>query len=110
MKNFKLLLSSCVMVLFVLALCDNSQNKNEAKEIVTVTPNLTYGDLQDPVKYCNEVEFDNQGTMVGIGNNDPFSIEQAYREMDVFRFRQPWQLDSSCGKGHLGRYGEHRGV
>lgn len=100
MKNFKLLLSACVMVLFVLASCDNSQNKKDAKEIVTVTPDLTYWDLHGPVKHCNEVEFDNQGTMVGIGNYDPFSIEQAYREMDGDDFVEfsKWERDE---EGHI---------
>lgn len=100
MKNFKLLLLACVMVLFVLASCDNSQNKRDAKEIVTVTPDLTYWDLQGPVKRCNEVEFDNQGTMVGIGNYDPFSIEQAYRDMDGDDFVEfsKWERDE---EGHI---------
>ena len=100
MKNFKILLFACVMVFFVLASCDNSQNKKDAKEIVTVTPDLTYWDLQGPVKHCNEVEFDNQGTMVGIGNYDPFSIEQAYREMDGDDFVEFSKLERD-EEGHI---------
>ena len=99
MKNIKLLLTACVMMLFIVS-CNNSQNKNEAKEIVTVTPDLTYWDLQGPVKHCNEVEFDNKGTMVGIGGYDPFSIEQAYREMDGDDFVEfsKWERDE---EGHI---------
>ena len=100
MKNFKLLLSACMMVIFVLASCDNSQNKKDAKEIVSITPDLAYWDLQGPVKHCNEVEFDNQGTMVSIGGYDPFSIEQAYREMDGDDFVEfsKWERDEV---GHI---------
>ena len=79
MKNIKYLLPICVMMLFVCVSCDNS-----TKETVTVsiTPDLTYWDLQGPVKHCNDVEFDRQGKMLTIGGYDPFAIEQAYRDLD----------------------------
>lgn len=84
MKNFKLVLSACVMMLFVFASCDNSQNKKDANETATVTntPDLTFWELQGPVKLCDGVGFDRQGTMASIDDYDPFTIEQAYREMD----------------------------
>ena len=84
MKNFKLLLSACVMMLFVFASCDNSQNKKDVNETATVTntPDLTFWELQGPVKLCDEIEFDRQGIMASIEDYDPFTIEQAYREMD----------------------------
>ena len=87
MKHIRLLLAVCVMALFVFGSCDNSQNKNakeDAKEVakVTTTPDLTYWELQGPVKHCDEVEFDREGNMVSIGDFDPFSIDQAYRDLD----------------------------
>ena len=84
MKNFKLLLSACVMMLFVFASCDNNQNKKDANETATVTntPDLTFWELQGPVKLCDEIEFDRQGRMTSIDDYDPFTIERAYREMD----------------------------
>lgn len=84
MKNIKLLLSACMMMLFVFGSCDNSQNKKDANETatVTITPDLTFWELQGPVKSCDEIRFDRQGNMVGIGDYDPFAIEQAYREVD----------------------------
>ena len=84
MKNIKLLLSACMMMLFVFGSCDNSQNKKDANETaaVTITPDLTFWELQGPVKSCDDIRFDRQGNMVGIGDYDPFAIEQAYREVD----------------------------
>lgn len=79
MKNIKLLLSACVMTLFVCVSCENGTKETAT---VTITPDLTYWDLQGPVKHCDKVEFDRQGTMVNIGGYDPFAIEQAYRDMD----------------------------
>ena len=98
MKNIKLLLPACVMMLFVFASCDNSQKKNDGKETatVTVTPDLTYWELQGPVKRCDEVKFDRQGTMVGIDEYDPFAIDQAYRESageDDFVEYAKWERD-----------------
>ena len=84
MKNIKLLLSACMMMLFVFVSCDNSQNKKDTKETetVTTTPDLTFWELQGPVKSCDDIQFDRQGNMVSIGDYDPFAIEQAYREVD----------------------------
>ena len=79
MKNIKLLFSVCIMMLFVCVSCDNSLNETVT---VTITPDLTYWDLQGPVKHCNDTEFDRQGTMVSIGGYNPFTIEQAYRDLD----------------------------
>ena len=79
MKNIKLLLSACVMMLLVSVSCENSTKETAT---VTITPDLTYWDLQGPVKHCNNVEFDRQGTMVSIGDYNPFAIDQAYRDLD----------------------------
>ena len=79
MKNIKLLLSIYVLMLYVFVSCDNSP---EATSTVTITPDLTYWDLQGPVKHCNDIEFDRQGTMVSIGDYNPFVVEQAYRDLD----------------------------
>ncbi len=79
MKNIKLLLSVCVVMLFVCVSCNNSPKENAT---VTITSDLTYWDLQGPVKHCNDIEFDHQGTMVSIGGYNPFTIEQAYRDLD----------------------------
>ena len=79
MKNIKLLFSACVMMLFVFVSCDNSPKETAS---VTITPDLTYWDLQGSVKHCNNVGFDRQGTMVSIGDYDPFAIDQAYRDLD----------------------------
>lgn len=87
MKHIKLLLAACVMTLFVFGSCNNGQSKNakeDAKETTTVTttPDLTYWELQGPVKHCDKVEFDREGNMVSIGDYDPFVIDQAYRDLD----------------------------
>lgn len=79
MKNIKLLLSVCVMMLIVFVSCNNSPKETAT---VTISPDLTYWDLQGPVKHCNNVGFDRQGTMVSIGDYDPFAIDQAYRDLD----------------------------
>ena len=87
MKGIKLLLVACASFL-VFAECGNGQNQNEKdKETVkaasvTVSPDLTYWDLQGPVKHCDKVEFDRQGTMVSIDEYDPFTLDQAYRDLD----------------------------
>ena len=79
MKNIKLLLSACVMMLLVSVSCENSTKETAT---VTITPDLTYWDLQGAVKHCNNVEFDRQGSMVSIGDYNPFAIDQAYRDLD----------------------------
>ena len=79
MKNIKLLLAACVMMLFVCVSCENSTKETAT---VTTSPDLTYWDLQGPVKHCNNIEFDRQGTMVSLGDYDPFAIDQAYRDLD----------------------------
>ena len=79
MKNIELLLSACVIMLFVCVSCNNSIKETAT---VTITPDLAYWDLQGSVKHCNDAEFDRQGTMVSIGGYNPFAIDQAYRDLD----------------------------
>ena len=98
MKNIRLLLSACVIMLFVCTSCDNSQKETAT---MTITPDLAYWDLQGQVKHCNDTEFDRQGTMVSLGDYDPFAIEQAYRDLDGdegFVEFAKWERDE---EGHI---------
>ena len=85
MKNIKVLLAACAMLL-VFGACGNSQNQNgkeDTKEpTVTTSPDLVFWDLKGPVKMCDGVEFDRQGKIVKVDNQDPFSIDGPYRDYD----------------------------
>lgn len=83
MKNIRLLLAACVMLL-VFGSCGNGQNgTTETKETtVTKSPDLTFWELHGPVKTCDEVEFDRQGMMVRYGEYNPFIIDAPFREID----------------------------
>lgn len=82
MKNIKLLLAACTMLL-VFGSCGNGQNGTTGKEaLVTNSPDLTFWELQGPVNTCDEVEFDRQGMMVRYSEYNPFIIDAPFREID----------------------------
>ena len=89
MKNIKLLLAACAMLL-VFSACGNSQNQNGKKDTkeptVTTSPDLAFWDLKGPVKMCDGVEFDRQGKIVKVDNHDPFSIDGPYRDYDTVTY------------------------
>lgn len=89
MKNIKLLLAACAALL-VFGACGNGQQqtvKEDNKETtVTTSPDLTYCDLQGPVKSCDYYEFDRSGRLVTVNGMDPFSIEGPSREFDTVTF------------------------
>ncbi len=79
-----------------LASCANSNNgentgsKAESENVEQVppasdltSPDLTYFELKGPVKNCDGVEFDRNGTIVTIDGVDPFALEQPYRDIDT---------------------------
>ena len=85
MKNFKLLLAACAMLL-VFGACGNSQNQKEnedATEVTKTSTDLAFFDLQGPVKSCDGVEFDRSGRIVTVDGIDPFAIDGPYRDIDT---------------------------
>lgn len=88
MKNIKLLLAACAMLL-VFGACGNGQNQkdNEGTTEATTTTapstDLVFFDLQGPVKSFDGVEFDRSGKVVTIDGIDPFTIDGPYRDIDT---------------------------
>lgn len=80
MRNIKLWILACFVLPLVFSACENDKGKVE--ESKKTNPDLVYWNLQGPVKTCDEVEFDMQGTMVKLGEYDPFAIDAPYREVD----------------------------
>ena len=98
MKNIKLLMAACAMLL-VMGSCDNNQNQNQKGKddnkttTVTVTPDLTFFELQGPVKSCTGaispdeqsfacVEYDRTGKIVSVNGEDPFALEEPWSEVN----------------------------
>ena len=96
MKKINLLMAACAMFL-VMGSCDNSQKQNqkEDNETTTVThsPDLTFFELQGPVKSCIGavspdvqsfacVEYDRSGKITSVNGEDPFALEEPWSEVN----------------------------
>lgn len=88
MKNTRLLLVTCAMLL-VFGACGNSQNQKEDNKetMVTTSPDLVFYDLQGPVKTCDiengyylfsgsRIEFDSSGVITLVDGRDPFAVKE----------------------------------
>jgi YD repeat-containing protein len=100
MKNIKLLMATCAMLL-ILGSCGNSQNQNQKEKednkttTVTTTPDLAFFELQGPVKSCinvtapngqsfEHVEYGASGKITSVDGYNPFTLEEPtseYNEM-----------------------------
>ena len=84
MKNIKLLMAACAMLL-VMGSCGNNQNQKNKEDnkttMVTITPDLTFFELQGPVKSCfgavspnvqsfERVEYDRSGKITSMESED----------------------------------------
>lgn len=96
MKNIKLLMAACAMLL-VMGSCGNGQKQNQKEDNntakVTVTPDLTFFELQGPVKNCfgvvapngqsfEHVEYDRSGKIISVDGEDPFTLEEPWSEVN----------------------------
>ena len=98
MKNIKLLMAACVMLL-VFGSCDNNQNQNQTKKedvnttTMTTSPDLAFFELQGPVKSCDgvvtpngnsigRVEYDRSGKITSVDGEDPFALEEPWSEVN----------------------------
>ena len=91
MKNYKLLLAACAMLL-VFGACGNGQNQNVKEDntettTAITTPDLVFYDLQGLVKSCDieggyhlftgsRVEFDRSGVITMVDGHNPFAIKE----------------------------------
>lgn len=90
MKNLKLLLATCAMLL-AFGACGNSQNQKEQNEStketpMAITPDLAYCDVKGPVKRVNDIYFDRSGCIILVNDVNPFAIEEPYRDFDTVTF------------------------
>ena len=81
MKNIKLWMLACLVMPLAFSACQND-GKEITEEPKKTNPDLVYWELKGPVKTCDEVEFDTLGTMVKLGEYNPFAIDAPYREID----------------------------
>ena len=81
MKNIKLWMLVCIVLPLAFSACEND-DKGKTEEPKKTNPDLTYWELKGPVKTCDEAVFDSLGSMVKLGDYNPFAINAPYREID----------------------------
>lgn len=81
MKSIKSWILACMLLPLAFSACENDKREKE-EQPKTTNPDLVFWELKGPVKTCDEVEFDTLGTIVKIGEYNPFAIDAPYREVD----------------------------
>lgn len=98
MKKINLLMAVCAMLL-VMNSCGNSQNQKQNQkednnaDLIFISPDLSFFELQGPVKRCNDavapngqyfdyVEYDRSGKIISVDGYDPFILEKPWSEVN----------------------------
>lgn len=109
MKNIKLWMLACLVMPLAFSACQND-GKDKNEEPKKTNPDLVYWELKGPVKTCDEVEFDTLGTMVKLGEYNPFAIDAPYREIDEDGYMEEYTQWQRNAEGQISNITAIEGV